>query len=240
MHKIINTDCVDYLRNNDQLIDVIFADPPDNIGLKYKNNEDKISDYLYIDLLRKWIKLFVTRSRCVWFSFNVKWWNHIGRIVTELEGRYGKNINTKLCVQTYTFGQYRKTDLGNNFRPLLRIMWNDGAPLYPDSIRVPSWRQEHNDKRANPGGRVPSDVFDFPRVTGNSKQRRSWHPTQINEGLIERCIKLTTKEGQHVLDPFGGTGTTLRVCKRINRRCTLLEIDPFYCEQITKEHNLML
>jgi len=237
MHKIINKDCVEWFKDDNQHFDVIFADPPDNIGLKYKNNNDKIPDYLYIELLRNWLKLFVLKSDYVWFSFNVKWWAQIGRIITELEGSYGKSIKTKLCVQTYTFGQHRKTDLGNNFRPLLRIMWHD-APLYPDNIRVPSWRQEHGDRRADPKGRVPGDVFDMPRVTGNSKQRRSWHPTQLNEGLVERCIKLTTKEGDHVLDPFGGTGTTLRVCKRINRKCTLIEIDRFYCEQIAKEHNM--
>lgn len=82
----------------------------------------------------------------------------------------------------------------------------------------------------------PGDVFDFPRVTGNSKQRCDWHPTQLHEDLVERCIKLSTKEGGTVLDPFGGTGTTLRVCKKINRSCTLIELDPFYCEKISEEH----
>ena len=83
-----------------------------------------------------------------------------------------------------------------------------------------------------------SDVFDFPRVTGNSKQRRPWHPTQLNEGLVERCLKLTTPPGGTVLDPFGGTGTTLRVCKRINLPCTLIEVDRDYCQQIAKENDL--
>jgi DNA modification methylase len=109
--------------------------------------------------------------------------------------------------------------------------------LYPDATRVPSWRQEHGDKRADPRGRVPGDVFDFTRVTGNSKQRRAWHPTQLNEGLVERCLNLTTVEGDYVLDPFGGTGTTLRVCKRIGRNCTLIEIDPAYCAKIAEEHS---
>jgi len=81
------------------------------------------------------------------------------------------------------------------------------------------------------------DVFDYPRVTGNSKQRRAWHPTQLNEGLVERCLNLTTVEGDYVLDPFGGTGTTLRVCKRIGRNCTLVEIDPAYCAKIAEEHS---
>ena len=47
-----------------------------------------------------------------------------------------------------------------------------------------------------------SDVFNFTRVTGNSKQRRTWHPTQLNEGLVERCVKLTTPAGRQGLGPL--------------------------------------
>jgi DNA modification methylase len=103
---------------------------------------------------------------------------------------------------------------------------------------VPSWRQENGDKRADPRGRVPGDVFDFTRVVGNSKQRRPWHPTQLNEGLVERCIKLSTHEGDTVLDPFGGTGTTLRVCKPLGIACTLIELHLGYCVKIAAEHGM--
>jgi site-specific DNA-methyltransferase (adenine-specific) len=179
--------------------------------------------------------VFVRRAKTVWFSFNSRWTFELGRIVTDLVGLRAGELEAKSCVQTYTFGQYNHHDFGNNHRPLLRLRWSD-APLFPDQIRVPSWRQQNGDKRADPRGRVPGDVFDFTRVTGNSKQRRRWHPTQLNEDLVERCVRLCTKEGNSVLDPFGGTGTTLRVCKRINRQCTLIELDPFYCGMIAVEH----
>jgi len=110
--------------------------------------------------------------------------------------------------------------------------------IYPDAIRVPSWRQLNGDRRADPRGRVPGDVFDFPRVTGNSRQRRRWHPTQLHEELVERCVKLSTLEGERVIDPFAGTGTTLRVCDRIGRPCTLIEYDHTYCDRIATEYNL--
>ena len=105
------------------------------------------------------------------------------RIVTEIVGLRAGDLEAKPCVQTFTFGQHNHHDLGNNHRPLLRLRWHD-APLYPDAIRVPSWRQENGDKRADPRGRVPGDVFDFTRVTGNSKQRRHLapHPTQRGPG----------------------------------------------------------
>jgi hypothetical protein len=122
---------------------------------------------------------------------------------------------------------------------LLRLRRAD-APLFPDVIRVLSWRQKNGDKRADPRGRVPGDVFDFPRVTGNSRQRRSWHPTQLHEGLVDRCLRLTTPPGGRVLDPFAGTGTTLRVCRRAGFACTLVEIDPEYCAWIAEEHGLAI
>ncbi len=119
---------------------------------------------------------------------------------------------------------------------------------------MPSWRELHGDKRAKKGGRVPSDVFQFPReipdmlvpddvfdfarVVGNSKQRRVWHPTQLNEDLVERCVKSCTMEGDLVADPFAGTGTTLRVCKRIKRSCITMDVDRGYCEKIAEENSL--
>jgi len=235
-HGLINMDCMEWLPDMEE-IDTIFADPPDNIGLGYDTYKDKHSEEEYVGLLQRWLCMFVAKAKTIWLSYNAKWTFEIGRIVCALQESHGKTLTVKPCVQTYTFGQHNHHDLGNNHRPLIRFQ-RAGAPLYPDAIRVPSWRQENGDKRADPRGRVPGDVFDFTRVTGNSKQRRSWHPTQLNEGLVERCLKLSTPVGGTVLDPFGGTGTTLRVCKTLGMACTLIELDKHYCDKIAEEHGL--
>lgn len=226
---LVNMDCLTFLRNTDDWWQCLFADPPDNIGLKYDGFQDKYDDYA--GFLEEFVKLAVRRARIVWISFNPRWTLEMASAVSKWKGRF----EFKPCVQTFTFGQHNKHDLGNNHRLLWRLKHPD-APLYPDQIRVPSWRQLNGDKRANPDGRVPGDVFDFPRVTGNSKQRRVWHPTQLHEGLVDRCILLSTREGDRVLDPFGGTGTTLRVAKRLNRPCDLVELSPFYFEKLLEEH----
>lgn len=85
---------------------------------------------------------------------------------------------------------------------------------------------------------LPSDVFYSPRTVGNSKERRTWHPTQHPEALVERAIKLCTREGDNVLDLFSGTGTVIRVCKRINRHTTSIELNALYCAKIAEEHSL--
>ncbi len=236
-HRIINGYYEDVLQKLHGNITCIFADPPDNLKLNYGNNfNDNIPTEDYLNWLSESMYNFCKAADIVWLSYNAQWIIHLGRITRDLWYELN-DIEIKHCVQTFTFGQYNQHDLGNCFHPLLRLKHND-APLYPDQIRVLSWRQEHGDKRADPRGRVPGDVFSFPRVGGNSAQRRSWCPTQLHEDLVERCIKLSTKSGDTVLDPFAGTGTTLRVCKRINRNCILIEQNPEYCNHIAKEHGL--
>jgi site-specific DNA-methyltransferase (adenine-specific) len=233
--RIILGDCLEAIKHVHDA-DCIFCDPPDNIGLKYQGYKDKLPPDVYIQWLEDCLTAFVRKAPIVWFSYNAKWNFHLGQVVQNLLNWF-PNWEAKLCVQTFTFGQHSHRDLGNNFRPMLRLKHKD-APLYPDQVRVPSWRQLNGDKRADPRGRVPGDVFDFPRVTGNSKQRRKWHKTQLHEGLVERCIGLSTAPGGLVVDPFAGTGTTLRVCKRLKRQCVLIEVSKEYCDKIAIEHRM--
>lgn len=245
--NLINGDCLEVLCESTNNYDCIFADPPDGIGLGYNSYDDKTDEADYRCLLRRWLFAFTQKAPIIWLSFNARWTIAFGRVVDDFLSM-NSNWEAKPCVQVFTFGQHRDSDLGNNHRPLWRIKRKD-APIYPDQIRVPSWRQRNGDKRASAKGRVPGDVFDmqypmpgdvfdFPRVTGNSKQRCDWHPTQLHEELVERCIKLSTLEDQRVLDPFGGTGTTMRVSKQINRDCTLIELDPEYCRRIAADNGL--
>lgn len=218
--------------------DTIFADPPDNVGATYHADytEDNLPKSIYLYAIDGFLRRALEVAGTIWLSYNAKWIFDVGKIVTAiLEDQ--PHIQARQCVQTFTFGQHNQHDLCNGYRPLLRLRHPD-AYLYPDRVRVKSWRQENGDKRADPRGRVPSDVFDFPRVTGNSKQRRSWHPTQLNELLVERCLRLTTPSGGSVLDPYAGTGTTLRVCRKLGFSCWLIERSGDYCARIADEHDM--
>lgn len=223
------------LSSGEKLYHTIFADPPDNIGLKYSEHDDNVPPHIYAKMIHKWVDMFVSMADTVWFSFNAR---HILPVASAVQDILCiRDMEAKLCVQTFTFGQHNHHDLGNNFRPLWRLRRKD-SPLFPDAVRVESERQKAGDKRADPRGRVPSDVFDFPRVVGNSKQRRRWHPTQLHEGLVERCLRLTTPPGGNVCDPFGGTGTTLRVAQRCGFACDIIELDIVYCENIALDCGL--
>jgi len=236
MITLLNRDCVEVLKEM-RPVRMIFADPPDNIGLKYNDYKDTINPADY--RLWLWDLIWHATKKCdvFWLSYNAKHTFMVGSLIDDFVLLELGAWEAKPCVQTFTFGQHNKHDLGNNHRPLVRLM-KKGTKLYPDAVRVPSWRQLNGDKRADPKGRVPGDVFDFPRVTGNSKQRRAWHKTQLHEGLYERCIRLCCEPGDTVCDLFAGSGTLARVAPRCEVNALLVELDPLYCEKIAEEHNV--
>lgn len=213
---------------------VAFMDPPDNIGLKYSENRDKRPDDEYGMALEDWMReAWMAVDRDLWVSFNAMHTRLVSRIVDRMCTTW-PGLECREMVQVFTFGQHNKHDFGRNYRPLWRL--RRGSSTFVDQIRVPSQRQLTGDKRANPDGRVPGDVWDFPRVTGNSSQRRKWHPTQLHGGLLERFVLASTEKGDTVLDLFSGTGSLIRVCKRLGRNTVSVESSPYYCEMIAKEH----
>ena len=223
-NEIIHGDCLEVLPTLPKA-KMIFADPPDNLSMKYEGFVDKKDFYL------TWLTCVI---ETVLDKYNIFWLSYYHKYQPAVMGccRFYK---WRQFIWHFTFGQHRNSDCGNGYRPLLRIMKPD-AKLYPDAIRVPSKRQTlYNDKRANPKGRVPDDVWKFPRVCGTFKEKRKWHPNQHPEALIERIIKLSTVEGDLVIDMFAGTGTVNRVCKRLKRQCIGIEISKYYCEKILNE-----
>jgi len=232
---LINLDCFDFLEHCEP-VRMIFADPPDNIGLKYNGYKDSMDMEEYTEFLINMVLDAIEKCDVLWVSFNPIYTALMGWITTQ----YVPNtIEMKPCVQTFTFGQHNKNDLGVCHRPLWRYR-KEGVELYPDAVRIPSWRQLNGDKRANPKGKVPGTVFDFPRVTGNSKQRRTFSPTQLHEGLYERCIRLCCKDGDTVVDLFAGSGTLGRVAERCGINAIMVEKSRAVCEGIAADQGLRM
>lgn len=71
---------------------------------------------------------------------------------------------------------------------------------------------------------------------GAVKSRPVWGTAQMPVELAEEYIKAVTSEGDYVLEPFGGTGTTLIACERTNRKCLIMEINPQCCETIIRRY----
>jgi DNA modification methylase len=65
------------------------------------------------------------------------------------------------------------------------------------------------------------------------------HPTMKPVGLVEIGVRNSSRPGGVVLDPFGGSGSTLMACEATSRRARLIELDPGYCDVIVRrwEHH---
>jgi hypothetical protein len=233
-HRLIQGDVLDVLPTLGD-VSCCCLDPPDALGLKLNGYQDRPRKG-YIDWLADVMAKTIPHCGITWLSYNSLWDLAVKHWAYDY-GEMHSDIEIKPFYQYYTFFQCNNNDCAPAERPMLRFRHKD-AHIYPNQIRVPSWRQLNGDKRAALGGKVPGNVWDFPRVTGNSHQRRAFHPTQLNEGLVERAILLSTKEGDEVLDLFSGTGTVIRVCRRIGRSTTSIELNEFYCNKIAEEHGL--
>ncbi len=139
----------------------------------------------------------------------------------------------------YTFGQNQRKKFNRAHTHILYFTKDKEKFTFNDKdIRIPSARQMiYKDRRANPIGKIPDDVWQFSRVCGTFKERIANHPCQMPEMLLERIIKASSNEGDIVLDPFGGTGTTAVVAKRLNRKYITIEISKKYHDIILKRLN---
>ena len=79
------------------------------------------------------------------------------------------------------------------------------------------------------GGRDKSKVWDVKKTRSSDI-----HPTMKPVQLAEIACNNSTKKGDHVLDLFGGSGSTLIACEKTNRKCYMMELDPIYCDVIVK------
>ena len=230
-NKIIHGDCLEVLPGLPRA-KMIFADPPDNIGMKYRGYDDDRPECHYNANMWCWLRAAQPKADILWFSIASQHLTRAYDVINRNACLRERKRKNRLFIWRYTFGQHNQRDCGQGYRPIIRLR-RPGAKLYPASIRVPSARQTtYNDKRANPKGRVPDDVWDFPRVCGTFKERRKWFPNQHPEALIERVVKLSTKRGDLVIDMFAGSGTVHRVCKRLGRNSISIEISQYYVKKI--------
>lgn len=104
-------------------------------------------------------------------------------------------------------------------------------PLVPDPlVHHRGWVLRPQDLPA--AFAADSDTWYFPRVCGTFKERQGFHGCQMPEQLLARIILACTNEGDAVLDPFGGSGTTLAVAKKLKRKYLGFELSSEYVKQI--------
>lgn len=232
LNKIINGDCIEVLGGVvEPFADLIFADPPFNIGYKYDKYYDKVKRKNYIAWTREWMSVCkkVLKPHGSFYIAIADDYAANVKIIADEIGLVMRNW----IIWYYTFGQQTKNKFARAHTHIFYFVNDAGSFTFNDhAVRVPSDRQLiYNDKRANPAGKMPDDVWTADsRVCGTFKERTGWHPCQMPESLLARIIAVSSNPGGCVLDPFSGSGTTAAAAVQLGRNYVGVEISPAYVE----------
>lgn len=235
LNQIIQGDCLTLLRDiPDNSVDIAFADPPFNLKKKYNSTKDSLALQEYLDWCEQWIgeMVRVTKPTGSIFLHNIpKWLTYYTVILNKVA--YFKHwiswdaptspMGKSLQPSHYGILFYAKDTKQNKFYEI----------RYPHK-RCRKCGYLHKDyggkkRMLHPFGPLLSDVWtDIHRVKHN--KYRDDHPCQLPIHLLERVILMSTDEGDIVLDPFSGTGTTALAAKRLGRNFIGLELDKEYVQ----------
>ncbi|MDF2367353.1 site-specific DNA-methyltransferase [Sneathiella sp.] len=206
-------------------VDLIIADPPYNLGKNYGNNIDLKDRAEYQKFTESWVREAVRLLKpggSLYCFMGVKF---IARLYLMLEEEFNLTAQGWITWH-YTQGMGRKKGFSPRHEDILWFSKGDDARFNLDNVRVP---QKYYRKRNNMAGANPGDVWQFSHVHYCAAERLP-HPTQKPEALLERIIKASSNPGDMVLDPFLGSGTTVRVASVLGRTATGIEINPDYIE----------
>jgi len=230
LNKIICGDCIKILdKARKPFADLIFADPPFNIGYKYDKYNDKLKSKNYIAWTKDWItacKKVLKPHGSFYIAIGDEYAANVKIIADEL-GLFMRNW----LIWHYTFGQQMKKKFSRSHTHIFYFVNDKNNFTFNDhAVRVPSDRQLiYNDRRANPAGKMPDDVWaEYSRVCGTFKERTGWHPCQMPECLLKRIIAVSSNPGDCVLDPFSGSGTTAAAAYQLARNYVALDISEKY------------
>ncbi len=224
--QIKTGDALKLLRMIDsESVDLIIADPPYNLGKNYGNNHDIKGFREYLQFSKTWLqescRILAPRGTIyVFMGFRF-----ISYLYDILDQRLGMYFNSWITWH-YTQGMGRTRGFSPRHDDILMFAKTDDFKFNLDAVRVP---QKYYRDRNNMAGANPGDVWTFSHVHYSNPERED-HPTQKPEALVARMVLASSGEGDLILDPFFGSGTTLRVCQVLNRRCIGIELNPEYVE----------
>ena len=222
--EIINGDAViELAKLAPHSVDLVIADPPYNLGKDFGNNRDEQRFDEYLAFSRRWLAEARRVLRPTGTLYAFMGFRFISYLYDILDRELKMHFNSWI-VWHYTQGMGRSKGFSPRHDDILMFTKSQDAKFNLDQVRVPQkyFRDRNNMRGANPG-----DVWEFSHVHYCNGNRQK-HPTQKPEGLIERMILASSDKGDAVLDPFSGSGTTLRVCQQLGRRAIGIEVNPDY------------
>jgi site-specific DNA-methyltransferase (adenine-specific) len=228
-------DCLAVLpRIRDGSVDTIFADPPFNLGKDYGHNTDDLRpDDAYLDWCRRWLAECVRILRPGGSLFvyhlpkrNILLGAHL--VALGMDFRHWIAVEMSTCLP-----------IDGRLHPshYSLLYFSMGQPNTFQRIRTPVRTCRHcggeikdyggHRGALNPNGITLKDVWtDITPVRHRSFKSEDHRANALSTKLLDRVVEMSTAEGDLVFDPFGGSGTTFRVCEKKGRRWIGIEIEP--------------
>lgn len=212
-----------------QKANMIFSDPPYNLSIndtvceRGKHREfamasGEMADCEFTDFLHKAMQNMTNNSADGSIHYLCMDWRHVKHMLDASAGIYSEFKN--LCVWNKKSG-----GLGSLYRSQheLVFVFKNGTTPHTNNVEL------------GKNGRYRTNVWDYPGVRASNPkgmEELKIHPTVKPTSMVIDAILDCSKPNDIILDPFGGSGTTLLAAERTKRRAFLVEIDPHYCDVI--------
>lgn len=254
-HKFVCNDCLEYMEKKlePNSVDLIFTDPPYNIGIKYvkKDFKDRKKLLEYLEWLKVRLKAMhkVLKPKGSLYLMNYPELN--ARLIPFLEDELKMKLRRWIVWHYPTNIGHSKNNWTRSHRSILFLTKGDKYTFNRNEILQPYKNPEVSKikDRIKQGYRgrgaydvlKPKDVLEIFEMKEKSsdvvtinllknvrKERKTWHSCQLPPELIEIFIKVSSNPGDLVLDPFAGTFTTSMVAKKLNRNSIGIDISKKY------------
>lgn len=235
-HRIYHGDVMEVLSSEiaDDSIDLVFVDPPYNIGKKFNGKKYKKKDKEYLEWCYQWIDLCLQKLKDTGSLYIMTSTQFMPYFDIYLRDKI--EILSRIAWYYDSSGVQAKKYYGSMYEPILFCVKDKKNYTFnAQDILVEAKtgaKRKLIDYRKNPPQpyntqKVPGNVWEFPRVRYRMEEYEK-HPTQKPTKLLERIIKASSKEGDVILDPFSGTFTTSYVAKTLNRQSIGIELEDAY------------
>lgn len=236
-HAIIWGDAIEALTTEvpDGSVDLVFADPPYNIGKNFNGRKDRWpSDEAYLSWCYQWLELCISKLKPTGSLYVMTATQNMPFFDIFLRKRL--TILSRIVWSYDSSGVQAKNYFGSLYEPILFGVKNeDNYTFNADDIlveaRTGATRKLIDYRKPVPtmynSKKVPGNVWSIPRVRYRMDEYEN-HPTQKPTALLDRIIRASSNPGGLVLDPFSGTFTTSSVAQALGRESIGIEAEEEY------------
>lgn len=248
-HTIIWGDALEVLASEvrNSSVELIFVDPPYNIGKNFVGRPDKWpSQEAYLRWCYRWLQLCIEKLKPYGTMYVMAATQNMPYFDIFLRSRL--TILSRIVWHYDSSGVQARAHFGSLYEPILHCVkdkkrYTFNAQDILVEARTGAVRRLIDYRRRPPkiynSKKVPGNVWQIARVRYRMGEYEN-HPTQKPVGLVQRIIRASSNVGETVLDPFSGTFTTSFVAKQLNRKSIGIEVEEEYVKIGLRRLGIML